>query len=408
MPGGRLRGRRGWGRRRSRGEGRPGLCPGPARAEPWTVLDCHEGLTARHCLIRLLAGPGQSPGLALLWAERLDLIEPLGWLHGAAARDAVAAGLARPLAGGPAAFSLARLLPGGAVVPVAAVPPRWQPVLDRIRAPRAWAGLAGEPRRSWAVLNVTPDSFSDGGRHLDPTRAIAAGLAMAAAGADLVDVGGESTRPGARAVPPEEERARVLPVVRALAAQGVAVSVDTRNAATMAAALDAGARIVNDVSALAHDPGRGRAGGGARLPGGADAHARHSPTPWPGWPGTTTWPPRWRRNWPSGSPRPRRPGIARAAIALDPGIGFAKDEADNLDLLARLGVLLGLGFPLVVGVSRKRFIGRTRRRGRAAAPACRARWRPGWRRACAGAAVLRVHDVAETVQAVRVWRAILG
>ena len=111
-------------------------------------------------------------------------------MHGAAASDAVAAGLASPLAGGPAAFSLARLLPGGAVVPVAAVPPRWRPVLNRIAAPRPWAGLAGRPA-IMGILNVTPDSFSDGGNHADPAHAIEAGLALAAEGADLVDVGGE-------------------------------------------------------------------------------------------------------------------------------------------------------------------------------------------------------------------------
>ena len=120
--------------------------------------------------------------------------------------------------------------------------------------PSTWGGLALDRPRVMGVLNVTPDSFSDGGTHLDPQRAIAAGLAMAAAGADIVDVGGESTRPGAPLTPPDAEQARVVPVIRALAEAGVRVSIDTRNAATMAAALDAGAAIVNDISALTHDP----------------------------------------------------------------------------------------------------------------------------------------------------------
>src|SRR5574340_1321557 len=117
-----------------------------------------------------------------------------------------------------------------------------------------WAGLALDRPRVMAILNVTPDSFSDAGAYADPSAAIAAGLGFAADGADIVDVGGESTRPGAQPVPPDVEQARVLPVIRALAAAGVRVSVDTRNAATMQAALEAGAAIVNDVSALTHDP----------------------------------------------------------------------------------------------------------------------------------------------------------
>ena len=125
------------------------------------------------------------------------------------------------------------------------------------------------------VLNVTPDSFSDGGDFLDPDAAIAAGLAMAAAGADIVDVGGESTRPRARRPRRAEEQTRILPVIRGLAAAGLRVSVDTRHAATMAAALDAGAAIVNDVSALATIR-CGAARRRARLPGRADAHARHA------------------------------------------------------------------------------------------------------------------------------------
>ena len=335
----------------------------------------------------------------------MDLIEPRGWLHRAAARDAVAAGLARPLAGGPAAFSLARLLPGGAVVPVAAVPPRFQPVLERIAAaPAGWAGLPAGPV-VMGILNVTADSFSDGGRHLAPARAIAAGLAMAQAGAALVDVGGESTRPGALAVPPAEERARVVPVVRALAAQGVAVSVDTRNAATMAAVLDAGARIVNDISALAHDPAAPALVAARGCPV-VLMHMRGQPETMAGLGQYADVAAEVAAELAARVAAAEAAGVARAAIALDPGIGFAKDAAANLELLARLGVLLGLGLPLVVGVSRKRFIGgiageaepQRRLPGSLAA---------GLAACLAAASVLRVHDVAETVQALRVWQAIV-
>ena len=290
------------------------------------------------------------------------------------------------------------------MVPVAAVPPRWRPVLNRIAAPRPWAGLAGRPA-IMGILNVTPDSFSDGGNHADPAHAIEAGLALAAEGADLVDVGGESTRPGARAAPPDEERARVVPVVRALAAQGVAVSVDTRNAATMAAALDAGARIVNDVSALSHDPAaaalvaargcpvvlmhmRGQPDSMAKLDQYGDVAAEVA-----------------------GELALRvaaaeAAGVRREAIAIDPGIGFAKGLDANLDLLARLGALLGLGLPLVIGVSRKSFIGRI---SGEAAPRQRlpGSLAAGLAACLAGAAVLRVHDVAATRQALQVWQAIM-
>ena len=136
-----------------------------------------------------------------------------------------------------------------------------------------WAGLDLDLPLVMGILNVTPDSFSDGGRHFDPDRAIAAGLAMAEVGAAIVDVGGESTRPGASPVSADEEQARILPVIRALAGRSVCVSVDTVHAATMAAALAAGACIVNDVSGLTHDPERGRGCRGASVSGRADAYA---------------------------------------------------------------------------------------------------------------------------------------
>ncbi len=195
-------------------------------------------------------------GLRRSRARRLHLVEPLGLLHGPTARQAIERRLALPLAGGPAAFSLARLLgePQG-IVPVSAVPHAYAEALGRVTAPRpCFAGLAGRAPWIMGILNVTPDSFSDGGRHLATGIAIEAGLAMHAEGADLIDIGGESTRPGAASVSPDEEQHRILPVIEFLATRGVPVSVDTRHAATMRAALDAGARIVNDVSALAHDP----------------------------------------------------------------------------------------------------------------------------------------------------------
>lgn len=278
-------------------------------------------------------------------------------------------------------------------------------------APAARLPFAGlQPHadgRPWVmgILNVTPDSFSDGGRHLDPAVAIAAGLAMRAAGADVIDVGGESTRPGAADVPVETEIARVLPVVRGLADAGLAVSVDTRRMPVMRAALDAGVRLVNDVSALRDDPAalplvaaggcpvilmyrRGEAATGYADAAAGDVLAAASDF------------------LAARIDACVAAGVRREAIAIDPGIGFVgAGPDDNLTLIAGIGALAALGRPVVVGASRKRFIGTisgapvaARRLGGSLALALAAAER--------GAAVLRVHDVAETVQALRAQAAL--
>jgi len=268
-----------------------------------------------------------------------------------------------------------------------------------------WAGLTDFPA-VMGVLNVTPDSFSDGGSFTNAAAAIAFGIAMATDGAAIVDVGGESTRPGAAPTEVAEEIARVLPVIRGLVAHGVRVSIDTRNAATMHAALDAGACIVNDVSALTYDPSAARVVAAARCPV-VLMHMRHDPT-------TMTA----RAHYDDIAAEvctelaariasAERAGIASAAIAIDPGIGFAKTANDNLRLLPRLSELRTLGRPIVIGVSRKGFIGklsgvaepRARLAGSIAA---------GLFAVAQGAAILRVHDVAPTLQALRVWRGLAG
>lgn len=268
-----------------------------------------------------------------------------------------------------------------------------------------WAGLPADRPLVMGILNATPDSFSDGGDRLDPGAAIAAGVRMAEEGADILDIGGESTRPGAAAVDPAEEIRRVVPVIRGLAAQGCPISIDTRNAATMSAALDAGAAIVNDVSALAHDPAAAtlvaRAGCPVVLmhmrgtPATMEAHAHYADVA-----SDVT------RELADRVRTARAAGIADAAIALDPGIGFAKTATQNAALLAGLPRLAALGYPLLVGVSRKRVIGAF---GHAIAPKDRL---PGSLAAglfaiARGARILRVHDVAATVQALRVWAALL-
>ncbi|HEV7653717.1 MAG TPA: dihydropteroate synthase [Mycobacteriales bacterium] len=207
------------------------------------------------------------------------------------------------------------------------------------------------------VLNVTPDSFSDGGRYADLDAAVAHGLALAAAGADLVDVGGESTRPGAERVDAEEEIRRVAPAIRALAAGGVPVSVDTSRAAVAEAALDAGARIVNDVSGGLADPAMAKVVAAAGVPWILMHWRGHS------------------RDMQAlaryddvvkdvGAELARQVDAAVAAgvnpdnIVLDPGLGFAKTAEHNWTLLARLDELTALGFPVLVGASRKAFLGR--------------------------------------------------
>lgn len=335
----------------------------------------------------------------------MRLLEPSGLLSGAAARDAIEAGMALPLAGGPLAFSLVRPDGSPGPLPIFRLPAAGLDALEPLtRKPAAWAGLTLERPAVMGVLNLTPDSFSDGGRYPDTKAAIAAGLAMADAGADIIDIGGESTRPGAAPVLAAVEQARVLPVIAALAARGLCVSIDTRNAETMEAALGSGATIVNDISGLTYDA--------AAL---ALVAARGCPVilmHMRGTPETMTSTAVYEdvvatvtRELRDRLSAALRAGIAADRIALDPGIGFAKTGPQNLELLGRLPLLLNLGRPLLVGVSRKAFIGRL---GGAERPEQR-----DWGSLAAGlhaldhgAAILRVHDVAGTVQAVRVWYAL--
>ncbi len=253
--------------------------------------------------------------------------------------------------------------------------------------------------RIMGIVNVTPDSFS--GTLQDP---IAAGLAMIEAGADIIDIGGESTRPGASQVSPAEEHRRVLPVIAALAGRGVPVSIDTRNAATMAAALDAGASIVNDVTGLAHDP-QAASLVAARGCGVVLMHMRGTPQTMAT---LTTYDDVVAEVVAELSARVEAAlaaGVKREHITIDPGIGFAKTAAQNLRLLQNLGAFSALGFPILVGVSRKSFVGHY------AGQPDPARRCPGSLAAALfaashGAAILRVHDVTETIQALRMWQAL--
>jgi len=346
------------------------------------------------------------------------LIRPTGFVDAPFGYD----GQVLRLAGGLAFFAMVELIQvrdgarvGQTLLPVealeahiAALPPAMaaqaQATLARLTAPRAPLRLGQrtiplDQPKVMAILNVTPDSFSGGGAHPDPA---GLGMDMLRSGAALLDVGGESTRPGAKPVWEVDEIARVRPVIELLAAGGAAVSIDTRKAAVMEAALDAGAGLVNDVSALKWDD---RATGVVAARGCPVVLMHHQGTP-----ETMQQDPHYDDvlievyDWLEARIEAAvAAGIDRAKILIDPGIGFGKTLRHNLALLNGLSLFHGLGCPVVLGASRKRTIGALsgeaaveERLGGSLALAVLA--------AAQGVQLLRVHDVFETVQALRVWR----
>ncbi|MGN8001231.1 dihydropteroate synthase [Sphingomonas sp. 22176] len=286
--------------------------------------------------------------------------------------------------------------------------PRLAPVAVRITAPRAPLKLGARTHRFdqpqvMAILNMTPDSFSDGGKHLgDPAAAAQSGVNMSIAGAAILDVGGESTRPGAETVWEGDEIARVVPVIERLAASGAAVSIDTRKAAVMEAALAAGAHIVNDVSALLYDDRALEVVARAGCP----VVLMHAADPKHGAKGKGAYADVLVEVYDWLEARIEAAvaaGVDRSRIVVDPGIGFGKTLADNLALMNGLALFHGLGCPILLGASRKRVVG-------ALANEAPAEQRLGGSLALAlkgaalGVQLLRVHDVFESVQALRVWR----
>ncbi len=313
---------------------------------------------------------------------------------------------ALPLAGGPGWFSDAIELGRDAPprhVGVDAIPEIWR---IRLSAPRpAIAGMLFDKPRIMGILNVTPDSFSDGGQHTTAARALRQAKAMVTAGADIIDVGGESTRPGALTVPGSAEIARIEPVIQALHADiAPPISIDTRKSSVAEAAVAAGARLINDVSGFTYDPMLARFAAEKRLPV-CVMHARGDPE-------TMHVDPRYddvlldvydfldaQVTLLEGI------GIPRARVLVDPGIGFGKTMDHNLTILNGLSLFHGLGCPVLLGASRKGFIGRISGANPASARM------PG-SVACAlsavaqGVQIVRVHDVAETAQAFSIWQAI--
>jgi len=249
------------------------------------------------------------------------------------------------------------------------------------------------------IVNVTPDSFSDGGRFLDASDAVAQGLRLREEGADLVDVGGESTRPGAASVPVEEELRRVMPVVEALAKEGIAVSIDTMKPEVMRRAIDAGCAVVNDVYGF-------RAEGAIEAV--AKANVGVAPMHMQGTPGTMQKEPRYadvvREVTDFLLERAKAleaAGVARERIVLDPGFGFGKTVEHNKQLFRALPQLAAQGYPVLAGVSRKKMIGDFT--GRPANERVAGSVAAALLAVQNGASIVRVHDVKETVDAINVW-----
>jgi len=338
-------------------------------------------------------------------------ILPSGLRHGAEAARAVADSRALWLAGGPVAFAAAIRIKGAndgerqdrqlAIEEIGA------DKRNIICSPRSdLAGVSLDAPRIMGIVNATPDSFSDGGAFADPEDSIDHGKALIAAGADFLDIGGESTRPDAEPVSVEIEIARVVPVIEGLKDAGVPLSIDTRNAATMRAGIESGGAIVNDISALAHDPESPGTVAELGVPV-ILCHSRGTPANM-----------REHANYKDVSldvcaelrgsiEQAVAAGIVVDNILIDPGFGFAKKPEHNAQLLRELALLHGLGCAILVGASRKSF---DRVASRASSPAERlgASLSAALAATDRGAQILRVHDVGETVQALAVRRAIIG
>jgi dihydropteroate synthase len=265
--------------------------------------------------------------------------------------------------------------------------------------------LLGERTLVMGVLNVTPDSFSDGGKFFDAERAIELALTMEHDGADLVDIGGESTRPGSAGISAKEELARVLPVLQALRGRiKIPVSIDTQKSEVAEAALDAGAQIINDISGLKNDPRIAEVAARRRVPL-ILMHMRGEPRTMQVRPFARDVMKDVMQGLRKSVGAGRKAGVAESQIILDPGIGFGKSFAQNYKILQNLPQLAKLGFPLVVGTSRKGFLGATLALDGKQTPPEERIWGTAATVTASilnGAHIVRVHDVAEMVQVARV------
>lgn len=342
------------------------------------------------------------------------LLRPTGFVDSPFGHD----GKVARLAGGMNWFGLVELIrvegharTGSEIVPVEGIEARFDETMAadwaRITGPRAPLQMGERTIRLdqpqvMGIVNATPDSFSDGGVYVDAASAAEAGAIMAGQGAAIIDVGGESTRPGASEVWEGDEVERVLPIVQQLAAGGTAVSIDTRKSGVMSAALGVGAKMVNDVSALTLDPLSAGVVASAGVPV-VLMHHQGDPQSMqdaPHYDDVLVDVLLWLEERIAAA---EAAGIARDKILVDPGIGFGKSVAHNLELINGIALLHGLGCPIVLGASRKRMIG-------ALANEAPADQRLSGSLALAlkaveqGVQIVRVHDVPETVQAFKVWR----
>lgn len=341
-------------------------------------------------------------------------VRPISFLYGRSAADSVDDGRAEWLAGGPVAFSMAELIemsPAGLKRSRAGISDlrasrdsavgQWLARLTERRPPLC--GLSLDGPRLMGIVNVTPDSFSDGGRLTDAEAAVSHAVRLAANGADIIDIGGESTRPGSDPVSIDEELARVLPVLEQAREIEQLTSIDTRKSAIMRRAAACGVDIINDVSALSYDRESLKAAVETNMPV-VLMHAKGDPKVMqddPVYSDVTLEVFDYLKERISAA---ESAGIPRSKIVVDPGIGFGKTVEHNLELLGSLALLHGLGVPILLGVSRKRFIGAL---SGEADPVKRG---PGSIAAALlgvsqGVQLLRVHDVAETRQALSIWRA---
>jgi dihydropteroate synthase len=265
--------------------------------------------------------------------------------------------------------------------------------------------LLGERTMVMGVLNVTPDSFSDGGKFLEPELAVEQAFAMEKAGADLLDVGGESTRPGSQETSPAEESDRILPVLEALRGRlKIPISVDTRRATVAELALRAGAEIINDISGLNHDPKIAEVAARHGVPL-ILMHMRGEPRTMQAGPFARDVMQDVLQGLRRSVAAARKAGVAKSQIILDPGVGFGKNFAQNYELLQKLQQLARLGYPLLVGTSRKGFLGATLARDGKPAPPEERIWGTAATVTASilhGAHIVRVHDVAEMVRVARV------
>jgi dihydropteroate synthase len=265
--------------------------------------------------------------------------------------------------------------------------------------------VLGERTLVMGVLNVTPDSFSDGGKFFDTERAVEQALGMERAGADLLDIGGESTRPGSVGISVQEELARVLPVLQALRGRmKIPVSIDTQTPEVAEAALDAGAQVINDISGLKSDPRIAEAAARRRVPL-ILVHMRGEPRTMQIGPFARDVIKDVMQGLRQSVVMARKSGVAKSQIILDPGIGFGKSFAQNYELLQKLPQLAKLGYPLLVGPSRKGFLGATLARDGKSAPPQERIWGTAATVTASilnGAHIVRVHDVNEMVQVARV------